>query len=258
MDLQSKWKALQESRKKPIRSTTLPPACTTEGQPPRTILKFGPRVRQEEIEALKAAREWGVPVPAVLDVRTSPKGHMEFSMELVPGDCLETAWPGMSATEKEDVARQLGKIVSLLRTASRGEAPIGGIGGPARDLRYYGEYTGGPFTTEAEFNNFQMDFYHTTPDAIQRALCQSISSDHRIVFSHADLSPRNIIVKDGHIAALVDWELSGWYPEYWEYVKFLECATSCKDWVNHADLIFDTQYPKELTAYQAIARWQKS
>jgi thiamine kinase-like enzyme len=48
-------------------------------------------------------------------------------------------------------------------------------------------------------------------------------SDHSSRFTHADLSLRNIIIKDDKIQGTVDWEFSGWYPEYWEYVKFFEC-----------------------------------
>ena len=256
MDVQTKWKTLQAKRKTPNKYKNIPPACTTEGQPPGTILKFRRGIRQEEIEGLRAAKALGVPAPAVLEVRTAPERHLEFLMELVPGDSLETVWPDMSAAEKEDIARQLGKIVSLMRTAPQGEALIGGTGGPARDLRYIGDRTGGPFTTEADFNDFQMDFYPSIPDGVRRAICQGISCNHQMKFSHADLSPRNIIVKDGRITGLVDWEFPGWYPEYWEYVKFFDCATDCKDWMNHADLIFETQYPKELAAYQGLLRWQ--
>jgi aminoglycoside phosphotransferase (APT) family kinase protein len=57
----------------------------------------------------------------------------------------------------------------------------------------------------------------------------AMRDDHRLVMTHGDLHPRNIMVKwegdenegDGYgrekkirVTALVDWELSGWYPEY--------------------------------------------
>lgn len=40
------------------------------------------------------------------------------------------------------------------------------------------------------------------------------------MFTHGDLSPRNIIVLNDKIVGIVDWEEAGWFPEYWEYVKF--------------------------------------
>ena len=37
-------------------------------------------------------------------------------------------------------------------------------------------------------------------------------------FTHGDLAPRNIMVReDGTITAIVDWDSAGWFPEYWEY-----------------------------------------
>lgn len=38
-------------------------------------------------------------------------------------------------------------------------------------------------------------------------------------FTHGDLIPSNVIVKDGKIAAVIDWETAGWFPENWEYPK---------------------------------------
>jgi aminoglycoside phosphotransferase len=42
------------------------------------------------------------------------------------------------------------------------------------------------------------------------------------VFSHSDLHEGNIMVKDGHFVGLIDWELAGYYPEWWEFVNSCE------------------------------------
>jgi len=68
---------------------------------------------------------------------------------------------------------------------------------------------------------------------------------------------RNIIVQGDHVQALLDWEFAGWYPEYWEYVKFFNQPTDCIDWKDHAEFIFDVQYPRELVTFQALAPWQR-
>ncbi|KND87311.1 hypothetical protein TOPH_08021 [Tolypocladium ophioglossoides CBS 100239] len=44
---------------------------------------------------------------------------------------------------------------------------------------------------------------------------------HEFVMTHNDLDPRNILVKGSQVVALLDWEYSGFYPEYWEYCKAL-------------------------------------
>lgn len=47
-------------------------------------------------------------------------------------------------------------------------------------------------------------------------------SSGKFVLTHGDLSPRNIMVKDGKIAGIIGWERSGFWPEY------AECAFAMK------------------------------
>jgi aminoglycoside phosphotransferase (APT) family kinase protein len=44
---------------------------------------------------------------------------------------------------------------------------------------------------------------------------------HEIVLTHGDISPRNILVQGSKVVAILNWEMSGHYPEYWDYVKTL-------------------------------------
>jgi hypothetical protein len=67
-----------------------------------------------------------------------------------------------------------------------------------------------------------------------------LKTGHEIVLTHGDLHPRNIMVSimpndlsDKSeatpgvfiVTGLLDWEMCGWYPEYWEYVKALHTIT---------------------------------
>lgn len=49
---------------------------------------------------------------------------------------------------------------------------------------------------------------------------------HQICFTHADLHPRNILVKKEakgprgwRVSGIIDWQMAGYYAEYWEYTK---------------------------------------
>jgi hypothetical protein len=123
-------------------------------------------------------------------------------------------------------------------------------------VRVFSDCVGGPFQTEAEFDGFVLDLLKGTPVPIRKTLAEVLGSsgDHRIVFTHGDLSPRNVIVKERRVQALLDWEYAGWYPEYWEYVKFFDRPRGCKD---YAEVMFDIPYPTELLTFQALARWQR-
>ena len=178
-------------------------------------------------------------------------------MDFIDGECLEEAWLLMDLEQKQSVAEQIKDFITTMRQAASDQRSIGAFDGPARDCRQFSDHSGGPFTNEAEFNAFVLDFLRGTPSMIRSTLADAFNTNSRIVLTHGDLTPRNIIVKGNRVQALLDWEYAGWYPEYWEYVKFFDRPTACKDWKEYAEIIFDTWYPKELLTYQALARWQK-
>lgn len=67
-----------------------------------------------------------------------------------------------------------------------------------------------------------------------------LSVDHRIVFTHADFHPRNIMVVDlpdgsVELSGIIDWESSGFYPEYWELLKATNTRSvkDTSDWWDH-------------------------
>lgn len=65
---------------------------------------------------------------------------------------------------------------------------------------------------------------------------------HSICFTHADLHLRNIMVRDGSITGIIDWEFSGWYPEYWEFAKALYVWRWQNDWVDYLPKALEPYY----------------
>jgi aminoglycoside phosphotransferase len=55
-------------------------------------------------------------------------------------------------------------------------------------------------------------------------------SSGRFVLTHGDLTPRNILVQDDVITGIVDWEYSGFYPEYAEYAFATVLRHSHETW----------------------------
>ncbi len=57
------------------------------------------------------------------------------------------------------------------------------------------------------------------------------------VSTHGDIAPRNILVDEsGRITGIIDWELAGWYPEYWEYANIMK-PTRDRDWQSRMDRV---------------------
>lgn len=86
------------------------------------------------------------------------------------------------------------------------------VDGGALDVDLYQKRWLGPFNSVKEF-------YHS----LAKGEHHDLGDSYAIHFAHADLAPRNIIVdKDtGCINAIIDWERSGWYPEYWDIVRMI-------------------------------------
>ncbi|KAI8714720.1 APH domain-containing protein [Fusarium sp. LHS14.1] len=227
--------------------------------PDNTVVKSGKRIARGEADALRVAARAGIPVPAVYDTHTTPDGQVQIRMGYVQGKSLDTLWPEMSADQRTDIARQLRVIVDKMRSVVPPEKLISACdGSEIRDTRVHFTYHSPPCHDEKAFNEFLLSgLYEDTPSLVREALSRRLRTNHRIVFTHCDLATRNILVQDGKIQGLVDWEDSGWYPEYWEYVKFFQ-RTADKDWKQYAEDIFPQLYHDELVEFMAMSKWQNS
>ncbi|KAH0593877.1 hypothetical protein MHUMG1_08199 [Metarhizium humberi] len=223
------------------------------------VVKSGKRLAVGEAEAMRVARKAGLPVPHVHQAKTFPDGKSEIHMDYVQGESLDKLWPTMSVEEKKDVCRQLREILEQMRSIAPPCELIGACDGTEiRDTRVLNTYHHPPCRDEEMFNGFLLSsLFKITPEAVREALSLHLRTDHRIVLSHCDLAPRNILVQDGKITGLVDWEDGGWYHEYWDYVKFFQ-RPATTDWKQYAKDIFPKLYHDELVAYTAISRWQDS
>ncbi|KAJ7064126.1 hypothetical protein C8F01DRAFT_1250378 [Mycena amicta] len=89
---------------------------------------------------------------------------------------------------------------------------------------------------------------------LQVVACKANSESYRTTFVHGDLAPRNIIVRNAKIVAILDWELGGWYPEYWEYTTAWYANRSM---LTFQELFlgegFSQRYPEELIAEHCLS-----
>lgn len=83
---------------------------------------------------------------------------------------------------------------------------------------------------------------------------------HKIVFTHGDLQPKNVMVeRNGYCEdgssdfkiTLIDWNLSGWYPEFWDFCNSTLYCQLKPHWLELVPDIFD-QYPLEYLMMQVV------
>lgn len=226
--------------------------------PGNVVRKSGKFVKLQEAIALRIAEEAGLPVPHVHGTETAADGKNHISMDYIEGQPLSDVWLGLSAGQKQEIARQLRDILLAMRALPPPETSIGDCaGGHVLDTRLYFTHTGPPCRDEQGLNDFLLSgLFPKTPSPIRAAFAGRLRTDHRIVFTHGDLAPRNIMVRDSKITGIIDWEDAGWYPEYWEYVKFFQrSSTEDGDWRCYADAIFPQSYPDELVDHIAMSKW---
>ena len=208
-------------------------------------VKYGRRVTVDEAISIWVVKKYfggQVPVPEPYGWRVR-QDHVFIYMELVPGMTLEQRWSDPDFKEKDEatVREQLNRILALLHQLPHESHNtfVGSIlRGPLIDRVFYELPPAGPFNNLEQFYIW-MEFPQRLLNPSQRytdPYLESMPRDSAIVFSHADMHPKNIMVSASglpHILAIVDWGQSGWYPDWWEYFKMCYTTHWERDWRNN-------------------------
>ncbi|VZH91408.1 unnamed protein product [Fusarium fujikuroi] len=177
-----------------------------------------------------------IPVPEVI---SSDWDRIE--LEYIEGQTLREAWPSLELHERTEILAQLKDYLGQLR-ALKG-LYIGRFDGQGAVIPSMMTRSGGPFKSLESFQEWLV----RPPKRIEEQslhwaqMTKQLGADYPIVFTHADISSRNIMVRDGRIVAILDWEWAGWYPVYWEYVFALRGLDNV-DWKtlgSHVPSLFD-------------------
>ena len=194
--------------------------------PQRCFIKRGPRVRlTEAVTSEFIAQHTTIPVPRVMDVFIYD-GTVHIVQEFIDASLLWTVWRGLGREDRVKCMIQLKGYIDQLRSLIPPEPgkvqSIRGEGFLDSRLR---SQEWGPFDSQEAFIDFlQYDNVRAQPDRFPRTqepLSQVKGRTYRTVFTHGDIGPHNILwdMNKREIAAIIDWEFSGWFPEFWEYTR---------------------------------------
>lgn len=170
-------------------------------------------------------------------------------MEYVKGEPLGDVWPITTPTEKKFLLKQLEGYFDQVRKIPhpRPGAVCGALIGPLFDRRIGHDKRGfGPFANERDFNNYlrcgagQEDvvgslvesYFEGREDlklAIQDLIDIQDNTNHQICFTHGDAHSGNFLVRNGKIVAVLDFEMSGFFPEHWEYTTAMTTGGSVEE-----------------------------
>ncbi|ROW00827.1 hypothetical protein VMCG_06515 [Cytospora schulzeri] len=202
------------------------------------LMKASDEVRSSQSAAMEYVQKHApsVPVPAVHHTDFAKPGDAIIIMDEIPGDNLETVWPSLDASQKEQVCKNIWRIIMTLRKLPRPNALYSTVDGSPM---YHHGLLGNEFApvpknllkSDDAFRGFilqRYNEYHGSDQDIKRNFPRSEAA----VFTHGDIKPKNIMVsKDGHINSLLDWEYSGFMPDYWEAAgMFNDVWTAEREW----------------------------
>ncbi|TDL13604.1 kinase-like protein [Rickenella mellea] len=203
------------------------------------------------------ARNTTIPVPRIQDVFIISR-LTYIVMDYIDAPELTYVWWILSDEQQRGIIEEVKNYITQMRSLrppnpGRVEC-VDGTG------VYDARLTGEPFppcACVADFHDELGDRYVLQSEAHREAWpqFQAIKErNYQTKFTHSDIAPRNILVKDGKIAAIVDWETAGWYPEYWEYTRWADSHyRSAPAWHDARDEIMD-RYPEELWAEKYLGR----
>jgi serine/threonine protein kinase len=192
----------------------------------RCFIKYGYRARLTEAATNEfIAKYTTIPVPRILDV-FKRDGTVHIVQEFIDAPLLMKVWHKLGLDDRKRCMIQLKGYIEQLRSLVPPEpGKVQAIDGGGFTDNRLGHDEWGPFESHDTFNDF---FHHETVRKLssrypraQAPLAVTKGRTWRTVFAHGDLGPHNILwdTNRREIAAIIDWEFSGWFPEYWEYTR---------------------------------------
>jgi aminoglycoside phosphotransferase len=188
------------------------------------VLKYSTGTVSTEADALRFLNNCGLDLPIPRIVDSFVVGENTFTlMTKIEGDRLIDKLDTMLHEHLRVIVEDLFTVLRKLWTLQQPEQDAGKVmlsassrGMPSPVLFF--EDREGPFDNILElyvhmsrhlFDSVE-EFKELHPNA-----SQIIMSD-TTVYVHADLRSHNILVNDGRLSGIVDWENSGWLPLHWQ------------------------------------------
>ncbi|PPQ77914.1 hypothetical protein CVT26_005169 [Gymnopilus dilepis] len=221
--------------------------------------KYGSRISLPEVLATSFVYEnTTIPVPRILDVVYEGE-DLFVLMTRLPGvpvlhvarDLDEAAWCRLEA-DLSDWLRQLRSLAppsdivgSYLQTSSLQQyIDVNRAIGPWLDIAAFHQYMI-TLCPEDQGNEAYQTFRRAARSRI-------FVKDYRLCFTHGDLAIHNLLIENGRLSGMVDFENSGWFPEYWEYATALYCKLENR-WKTAIRNIFAGLYDEEIEVLHIFA-----
>ncbi|KAJ5108470.1 hypothetical protein N7456_005145 [Penicillium angulare] len=183
-----------------------------------------------------------IPTPAVA-MEWSENDRNIMIVGRVPGKTLvwrviaankEEVWPSMTQVQKEELAKRTVEHLSQLRQL-HGPKMQTVHGEPLQRGGLFAENSTtlpGCISSEDELFDAISRNFKDTPDEVVALVKRRMPSPFPWTFTHGDLTVCNIMVdpETCELTGIIDWEVSGYYPVWWDYVGQIGLSTDDAEW----------------------------
>jgi len=224
------------------------------------VVKFGKRTTVSEGQTLRMLRTHcpDVPVPEVYGW-CEDQGEVFMYISHIPGATLNELLKTLSKDELRLIAADVRRAVHSIRRLRQpaGAEFVGTVSrGGINDQLWWSDMRPPPAHAFASVRDFQENWFALADCFVGYeewpffAPFRAAGDQYGIRFTHADLATKNILIspETKRVVGIVDWQESGWYPEYWEYLKTLCTAGTVDKWAPFVDVSM-TPYPTEKLAF---------
>jgi hypothetical protein len=195
----------------------------------RTMLKFredSDICLREFLTMQYVKRHTTIPVPSIRDVFYGLGGRICFTMDYIDAPELSDLWPDMTPSQRIAIVHELKGYLAQLRGLSPPAAASGRNGiDPSRIRNRSSDAHDDPVALQAVGVKYVLEHhaknYLRDSVALTRFLSRASRGEYKTVLAHGHFSPKNILIDPCtfRVVSIVDWELAGWYPEYWDCTR---------------------------------------
>ncbi|KAJ5361169.1 kinase-like domain-containing protein [Penicillium brevicompactum] len=162
-----------------------------------------------EIPAPKHIRDW-----------VDRNGRYFTLTERIQGQTLEQAWPTLSESQKVSIADQVVQVRKQLRSKFTSTTIQSVDQGPCYPgLLFLDMEPHGPFHSDLELWDALAMAYDNLPKDVFENVKKRFPKSEPFVLTHCDLNLGNIMVRNGQVVGILDWEYAAYLPVWYEYIS---------------------------------------
>ncbi|KAG6884109.1 hypothetical protein C0993_001386 [Termitomyces sp. T159_Od127] len=184
------------------------------------LVKYGTRASSREAEAtMLVATHTTVPVAKIYATLHDEAESITYIVQSkLPGQSLSVLLPTLQPDQQAIIESELKEILRKLSCLDT-YGQMGMVGKPSEFLGFHPFGIHGPWlaTNLSEFLHWPIDTANSAVGCtvIEPVDLSNFDFEKSPIFSHGDLVPENILIDNGHVSGIIDWEHAGWYPYFW-------------------------------------------